>query len=216
MRFTTLTRMADQLMAYKYVARNVAKRAGKTVTFMPKPVFGDNGSGMHCHQSLWKERQDADGGRRRATPGSRRPPAPTWAGCSRTRPALLAFAAPTTNSYRRLVPGYEAPVNLVYSQRNRSACVRDPRLLVLAQGQADRVPLPRPDGQPLSRVPGDAAGRPRRDREGARPRRARRLRPVRGRRRRRATGAGIARRDARRRSRPTTTSCSRGASSARA
>jgi glutamine synthetase len=125
MRFATLTRMADQLMLYKYVARNCARRAGKTATFMPKPVFGDNGSGMHCHQSIWKDGQtlmaDEAG----------------YAGLSDTArayvggllahaPALLAFAAPTTNSYRRLVPGFEAPVNLVYSQRNRSACCRIP------------------------------------------------------------------------------------------
>jgi glutamine synthetase len=125
MRFTTLTRMADQLMTYKYVVRNCANRAGKAATFMPKPIFGDNGSGMHCHQSLWKDGETLmadDSG---------------YAGLSATArgyvggllthaPALLAFAAPTTNSYRRLVPGFEAPVNLVYSQRNRSACIRIP------------------------------------------------------------------------------------------
>jgi glutamine synthetase len=125
MRFASLTRMADQVMTYKYVVKNVARRHGKTATFMPKPLFGDNGSGMHCHQSLWKEgatlMADASG----------------YAGLSETArhyvggllahaPALLAFCAPTTNSYRRLVPGFEAPVNLVYSQRNRSACIRIP------------------------------------------------------------------------------------------
>jgi glutamine synthetase len=125
MRFGTLTRMADQVMTYKYVVKNVARQHGKTVTFMPKPLFGDNGSGMHCHQSLWKE-----GATLMADPSG-------YAGLSKTArnyvggllahaPALLAFCAPTTNSYRRLVPGYEAPVNLVYSQRNRSACIRIP------------------------------------------------------------------------------------------
>jgi glutamine synthetase len=125
MRFGTLTRMADQVMTYKYVVKNVARRYGKTATFMPKPLFSDNGSGMHCHQSIWKE-----GGTLMADPAG-------YAGLSTIArnyvggilahaPALLAFCAPTTNSYRRLVPGYEAPVNLVYSQRNRSACIRIP------------------------------------------------------------------------------------------
>jgi glutamine synthetase len=125
MRFGTLTRIADQVMTYKYVVKNVARSHGKTVTFMPKPLFGDNGSGMHTHQSLWKE-----GGTLMADPSG-------YAGLSKLArnyvggllahaPALLAFCAPTTNSYRRLVPGYEAPVNLVYSQRNRSACIRIP------------------------------------------------------------------------------------------
>ncbi len=125
LRFTTLTRMADQIMTYKYVIKNVARAAGKTVTFMPKPLFGDNGSGMHTHQSLW-----LGGETLMADPEG-------YAGLSELArayvggllahaPALLAFCAPTTNSYRRLVPGYEAPVNLVYSQRNRSACIRIP------------------------------------------------------------------------------------------
>jgi len=125
MRFGTLTRMADQVMTYKYVVKNVARKHGKTVTLMPKPLFGDNGSGMHTHQSLWKEGQTL-----MADPSG-------YAGLSKLArnyvggilahaPALLAFCAPTTNSYRRLVPGYEAPVNLVYSQRNRSACIRIP------------------------------------------------------------------------------------------
>ncbi len=125
MKFGTLTRMADQVMTYKYVVKNVARRYGKTATFMPKPLFADNGSGMHCHQSIWKE-----GATLMADPAG-------YAGLSTVArnyvggllahaPALLAFCAPTTNSYRRLVPGYEAPVNLVYSQRNRSACIRIP------------------------------------------------------------------------------------------
>ncbi|HET8607052.1 MAG TPA: type I glutamate--ammonia ligase, partial [Gaiellaceae bacterium] len=125
LRFQTLTRMADQIMAYKYVVRNVARRHGKTATFMPKPVFGDNGSGMHCHQSLWKEDTPlmAD---RSGYAGLSQLARGYIAGLLEHAPALLALCAPTTNSYRRLVPGYEAPVNLVYSQRNRSACIRIP------------------------------------------------------------------------------------------
>jgi glutamine synthetase len=124
-KFSTLQHAADQVMLFKYVIKNVAWAAGKTVTFMPKPLFGDNGSGMHCHQSLWKDGSplfyDELG----------------YAGLSDTAryyiggllkhaPSLLAFTNPTVNSYHRLVPGYEAPVNLVYSQRNRSACIRIP------------------------------------------------------------------------------------------
>jgi glutamine synthetase len=125
LRFGTLTRMADQVMTYKYVVKNVARRAGKTVTFMPKPIFGDNGSGMHTHQSLWKDgatlMADRDGY------AGLSPLARSYVGGLLAHaPALLALCAPTTNSYRRLVPGYEAPVNLVYSQRNRSACIRIP------------------------------------------------------------------------------------------
>jgi glutamine synthetase len=125
LRFQTLTRMADQVMAYKYVVKNVARRHGKTATFMPKPIFGDNGSGMHCHQSLWKEGTPlmAD---RSGYAGLSQLARAYIAGLLAHAPALLAFCAPTTNSYRRLVPGYEAPVNLVYSQRNRSACIRIP------------------------------------------------------------------------------------------
>lgn len=124
-RFDTMLKAADQLMTYKYVIKSVARGHGRTVTFMPKPIFGDNGSGMHCHQSLWKDGAplfyDEVG----------------YAGLSDTAryyiggllkhaPSLLAFTNPTMNSYHRLVPGFEAPVNLVYSQRNRSACVRIP------------------------------------------------------------------------------------------
>src|SRR5205809_1140055 len=125
MRFTTLTRMADQLMMYKYIVKNVCAQHGYTATFMPKPLFGDNGSGMHVHMSLWKDAKnlffDAKGyGLISETA--------RWyiGGLIHHSPALLAFAAPTTNSYRRLVPGYEAPINLIYSQRNRSAICRIP------------------------------------------------------------------------------------------
>lgn len=141
MRFNTLTRMADQLLMYKYIAKNVARKNGKTVTFMPKPLFGDNGSGMHVHSSLWKGDTnvfyDAAG----------------YAGLSDTAkyyiggvlkhaPALLALTSPTTNSFRRLVPGFEAPVNLAYSQRNRSAICRIP---VTKNSKAKRVEFRAPD-----------------------------------------------------------------------
>jgi glutamine synthetase len=125
LRYRPLTRMADQVMTYKYVVRNVAREAGKCATFMPKPIFGDNGSGMHTHQSLWKQGTPlmAD---RSGYAGLSQLARAYVAGLLAHAPALLAFCAPTTNSYRRLVPGYEAPVNLVYSQRNRSACIRIP------------------------------------------------------------------------------------------
>jgi glutamine synthetase len=125
MRFDTLLRMADKLMLYKYVVKSVAWAAGHTATFMPKPIFQDNGSGMHTHQSLWKAGEPLffdEIGYAGLSDVAR------WyiGGLLAHAPAVLAFAAPTTNSYKRLVPGYEAPVNLVYSQRNRSASVRIP------------------------------------------------------------------------------------------
>jgi Glutamine synthetase len=125
MRYAPLTRQADQMQLYKYILKNLAKREGRTITFMPKPIFNDNGSGMHVHQSLWKGDEplffDADGYGKVSKLALH-----YIAGLLAHTPALLAFCAPTTNSYRRLVPGFEAPVNLVYSQRNRSACVRIP------------------------------------------------------------------------------------------
>ena len=125
MRFDTLTKMADQVMKYKYVIKNVGKKHGRSVTVMPKPIFQDNGSGMHTHQSLWK------GGKniffdRKGYAGLSTTARYYIGGLLKHAPALCAFIAPTTNSYRRLVPGYEAPINLVYSARNRSACVRIP------------------------------------------------------------------------------------------
>ena len=125
MRFDTLLRMADKVMLYKYIVKQVAWKHGKTATFMPKPIFMDNGSGMHTHQSLWRNGENLmwdETGYAQLSDLAR------WyiGGLLTHAPALLAFAAPTTNSYRRLVPGYEAPINLVYSQRNRSACVRIP------------------------------------------------------------------------------------------
>src|SRR5438552_10703503 len=125
LRFQSLTRMADQVLLYKYVVKNVARAAGKSVTFMPKPIFGDNGSGMHTHQSLWKEGTPlmAD---KSGYAGLSQLARAYVGGLLAHAPALLAFCAPTTNPYRRLVPGYEAPVNLAYSSRNRSACIRIP------------------------------------------------------------------------------------------
>jgi len=125
MRFDTMTKMADNVMYYKYIIRNVAKKHGKTVTFMPKPLYGDNGSGMHCHQSLWKGNTNLFYDEKGYAMLSKM--AQYYiGGILKHAPALLGFCAPTTNSYRRLVPGYEAPVNLAYSQRNRSAAVRIP------------------------------------------------------------------------------------------
>ena len=124
MRFTDLLKMADQMMWYKYIIKNIARNAGKTVTFMAKPIFQDNGSGMHTHLSLWKKNKNLFAGNRYA--GLSELALQAIGGVLRHAPAILAFAAPTTNSYRRLVPGFEAPVNLAYSQRNRSASVRIP------------------------------------------------------------------------------------------
>ncbi|MFP4140883.1 MAG: type I glutamate--ammonia ligase [Planctomycetota bacterium] len=124
MEFDELTKMADQFMWYKYIIKNVARQHGKTVTFMPKPVFEDNGSGMHSHMSLWKDGQTLMAGDQYA--GLSELAIYSIGGILKHAPAILAFAAPTTNSYRRLVPGFEAPVNLVMSARNRSASVRIP------------------------------------------------------------------------------------------
>jgi len=126
LRYNTLTLMGDWQMMYKYVVKNVARRHGLTVTFMPKPIFGDNGSGMHVHNSLWKDGDalfyDQEGYAMLSEMALY-----YIGGILEHSAALLAFCAPTTNSYRRLTPGYEAPVNLVYSQRNRSAGIRIPR-----------------------------------------------------------------------------------------
>ena len=124
MQFAELLKMADQFMWYKYIIKNVAKRNGKTVTFMPKPIFEDNGSGMHTHVSLWKNNKPLFAGDKYA--GLSELALYAIGGVLKHAPALLAFAAPTQNSYRRLVPGFEAPVNLVHSARNRSAAVRIP------------------------------------------------------------------------------------------
>jgi glutamine synthetase len=125
LRFAPMTEMGDGMQLYKYLVKMYAKEHFKTATFMPKPIFGDNGSGMHCHQSLWKDGTNLffdAGGYAQLSETAR------WyiGGLLAHSPALMAFCAPTTNSYRRLVPGYEAPVNLVYSRGNRSAAVRIP------------------------------------------------------------------------------------------
>src|SRR6266576_5288617 len=142
MRFTTLTRMADQLMMYKYIVKNVCHQHGYTATFMPKPMFGDNGSGMHVHMSLWKDGTNLffdPKGYALISDSAR------WyiGGLIKHAAALLAFAAPTTNSYRRLVPGYEAPINLIYSQRNRSAICRIP--MYSTSPKAKRIEFRAPD-----------------------------------------------------------------------
>jgi len=124
MQFTDLLKMSDWFMWYKYIIKNVAKRNNKTATFMPKPVFEDNGSGMHTHLSLWKDGKPLMAGDEYA--GFSKLGLYCIGGILKHTPAILAFAAPTTNSYRRLVPGFEAPVNLVMSARNRSAAVRIP------------------------------------------------------------------------------------------
>ena len=147
MRFDTLLKTADAIQKFKYVVKNVAFRNGFTATFMPKPIFMDNGSGMHVHQSLWKDGKplfyDADGyallsDMARHYIGS----------LLRHAPALLAFSAPTTNSYKRLVPGYEAPINLVYSQRNRSACIRIPTYSSSPKARRIEFRAPDPSANP--------------------------------------------------------------------
>ena len=124
LRFSPMVKMADSLLLFKYIIKNTAKANGKTVTYMPKPIFGDNGSGMHVHVSLWKGGKPLFAGNGYA--GLSEMALYFIGGILKHAPALLAFTNPTTNSYKRLVPGFEAPVNLAYSQRNRSASVRIP------------------------------------------------------------------------------------------
>jgi len=124
MRFSPLVAMGDKVLKYKYVIKNVARKYNKTVTFMPKPLFNDNGTGMHIHLSLWKEGKNLFAGDGYA--GMSETSLYAIGGILAHAPALLAFTNPTTNSYKRLVPGYEAPVNLAYSSRNRSAAIRIP------------------------------------------------------------------------------------------
>ncbi len=141
LRFNELVHMADDLLLYKYIVKNVALKRNKTVTFMPKPLFGDNGSGMHVHISLWKEGQPLFAGDQYA--GISEMALYAIGGILRHAPAVLAFTNPTTNSYKRLVPGYEAPVNLAYSQRNRSAACRIP--MYSPSPKAKRVEFRCPD-----------------------------------------------------------------------
>ncbi len=152
MRFQTLTKMADQLLLYKYIVKNVAVANGYTATFMPKPLFGDNGSGMHCHQSIWKEGTNTfydPKGYAMISDTCR------WyiGGLLKHIPSILAFAAPTTNSYRRLVPGFEAPVNLMYSARNRSACVRIPMYSNAPAAKRLELRIPDPSCNPYLAFP---------------------------------------------------------------
>ena len=144
--------MADKLQWFKYIIKNVARRHGKTATFMPKPLFGDNGSGMHVHQSIWKGGKPLFAGDGYAGLSD----LAMWyiGGILKHAPALAALCNPTTNSYKRLVPGFEAPVNLAYSARNRSASIRIPMYSPIAQGEAHRVPLARPELQRLPRLRG--------------------------------------------------------------
>lgn len=147
MRFSPLKKMADNVMYYKYIIRNVSKKHGKVATFMPKPIFGDNGSGMHVHQSLWKGNTnlfyDQNGYSLLSEMALY-----YIGGLLKHAPALLALCAPTTNSYRRLVPGYEAPVNLAYSQRNRSAAVRIPVYSKSPKGKRLEFRCPDPSSNP--------------------------------------------------------------------
>ena len=141
MRFDELLRMADKLTLYKYVVKNIARRHGKTATFMPKPVFNDNGSGMHVHVSLWKGGKNCFAGNEYA--GLSKEALHFVGGIIKHAPAIIAMLAPTTNSYKRLVPGFEAPVTLALSQRNRSAAIRVP--MYSQSEKAKRVEFRTPD-----------------------------------------------------------------------
>ncbi|MBI5189755.1 MAG: type I glutamate--ammonia ligase [Nitrospirae bacterium] len=146
MRFNSLVACADQLMYFKYIVKNVAKRNGKTATFMPKPLFGDNGSGMHVHQSLWKKDKPLFAGDGYA--GLSQMALYYIGGILKHAPALAALTNPTTNSYKRLVPGFEAPVNLAYSGRNRSASIRIPMYSPSPKAKRVEVRFPDPSCNP--------------------------------------------------------------------
>ena len=141
-KFSPLVSCADQLTLYKHIVKNTARKHGKTATFMPKPLFEDNGSGMHCHQSLWKGDTPLFAGSGYA--GVSEEALYYIGGLLKHARSLIAFTNPTTNSFRRLVPGYEAPVNLAYSQRNRSACCRIP--MYSTNPKSKRIEFRCPDG----------------------------------------------------------------------
>ncbi len=168
--------MADRLQLYKYVVHNVAAAYGKSATFMAKPMYGDNGSGMHVHQSIWRDGKPLFAGDKYAGLSDMC----LWyiGGIIKHAKAINAFANSTTNSYKRRVPGYEAPVKLAYSARNRSASIRIPHV---SSPKAKRIEgaLPHPMGNPLSDLRGPADGGSGRDREPHRSGRARRQEPVR-------------------------------------
>lgn len=145
-RFDTLVKTADTMMLYKYVIKNIAKRHGKTVTFMPKPLYGDNGSGMHTHSSLWKANKPIFAGREYA--GLSKQALHYIGGILKHARALCALCNPTTNSYKRLVPGFEAPVNLAYSARNRSAAVRIPTFSDSPKAKRVEFRTPDPSANP--------------------------------------------------------------------
>ena len=141
MKFNDILTMADQMMLYKYIVKNTAAQHGKTVTFMPKPLWNDNGSGMHTHQSIWKDGKPLFAGDKYA--GFSDLGLHYTGGLLKHAPALVAITNPTTNSYKRLIPGFEAPVNLAYSSRNRSACCRIP--VYSASPKAKRIEFRSPD-----------------------------------------------------------------------
>jgi len=145
-RFDSLVRTADKMMMYKYIVKNVARRHGKTVTFMPKPIFGDNGSGMHTHQSIWKEGKPLFAGKEYA--GVSQMCLHYIGGILKHAPALAAITNPTTNSYKRLTPGFEAPVLLAYSSRNRSAGIRIPMYSPSPKAKRIEVRFPDPGANP--------------------------------------------------------------------
>ncbi|MDA8157052.1 MAG: type I glutamate--ammonia ligase [Actinomycetota bacterium] len=146
MRFSPIVKMADNLLLFKYIIKNVAVKNGKTATFMPKPIFGDNGSGMHVHQSLWKGGKPLFAGKEYA--GLSEMALHYIGGILKHAQALAAITNPTTNSYKRLVPGYEAPVNLAYSARNRSAAVRIPMYSDNPKAKRVEVRFPDPSCNP--------------------------------------------------------------------
>ncbi len=151
MRFDELLPMCDNMAKYKYIIKNVAHKHGKTVTFMPKPLFGDNGSGMHVHLSIWKDGKNLFAGD--GYGGMSQTAMYAIGGVLKHARALLAFACPTTNSYKRLVPGYEAPVNLAYSRRNRSAAIRIPMIHTSEKSKRFEFRCPDPSCNPYLALP---------------------------------------------------------------